>query len=227
MRFAIGDIHGCLETLKDLLENHIKPGKEDEIILLGDYIEKGPKSKEVLDYLISLRIDGYKLVSLLGNKEKELLTKLRNKDEFDKWVGFGGDVLLKNFGVDSIDYEKAIRIFPEKYIDFILQMPYFYEYDDFLLVHAGFNFKKDNPFSIGDDMLYIRDFKVDNSKLKNRRIIHGHNPVPQSTLINKIKSRSKLIPIDTGCVYKYKPNLGYLTSINLDRFEIISIKNID
>ena len=75
-RFAIGDIHGCLKTLKALVENEIQLGKDDELFFVGDFIDRGPDSKGVLDYIGSLIRDGYKIQSVMGNHEEMLLESL-------------------------------------------------------------------------------------------------------------------------------------------------------
>ena len=71
--FAIGDIHGCFDFLKELVENKIQLDKDDKLVLLGDYIDRGVKSKEVVDYIIDLHEKGYDITPLIGNHELLLL----------------------------------------------------------------------------------------------------------------------------------------------------------
>ena len=82
--FAIGDIHGCFDSLKELIEHKIHLQKNDKLILLGDYIDRGDKSKEVIDFIIKLQEDGYDLVPLLGNHESMLLNVHKNKEHISK-----------------------------------------------------------------------------------------------------------------------------------------------
>lgn len=75
--FAIGDIHGCFDSLKELVENKIQLQKDDKLILLGDYIDRGDKSKEVVDFIIGLLENGFDVIPLMGNHEAMLLAKHR------------------------------------------------------------------------------------------------------------------------------------------------------
>ncbi len=69
-RYAIGDIHGCFDTFRELVENQIKLTKDDQLFLLGDYVDRGPKSKQVIDYILSLSASGYSVYPLRGNHEQ-------------------------------------------------------------------------------------------------------------------------------------------------------------
>ncbi len=77
--FAIGDIHGCFDSLKELVENKIQLQKDDKLILLGDYIDRGDKSKEVVDYIIGLLENGFDVIPLMGNHEAMLLDAFEDK----------------------------------------------------------------------------------------------------------------------------------------------------
>lgn len=70
IRYAIGDIHGCFETFRTLVEDKIRLTKNDQLFLLGDYIDRGPKSKQVIDYILSLSASGYAVYPLRGNHEQ-------------------------------------------------------------------------------------------------------------------------------------------------------------
>lgn len=84
--FAIGDIHGCFDSLKELVESNIQLDKNEKLILLGDYIDRGNKSKEVVDYIIDLLEKGYDVIPLIGNLNyyflKHLKTKIINQNGF-------------------------------------------------------------------------------------------------------------------------------------------------
>lgn len=110
--FAIGDIHGCFDSLRTMIEQKIKIRKEDKIILLGDYIDRGPQSKEVVDYIIDLQNSGFDLVPLIGNHEAMLLDTLNNNEYFSIWIQNGGTETLRSFGISSLG-----KLAP-RYIDF-------------------------------------------------------------------------------------------------------------
>lgn len=79
--FAIGDIHGCFQPFKHLVETKINLKPTDKLFLIGDYIDRGPDSKEVIDYIIHLQKNGFDIVPLLGNHEALCLEAYENKDK--------------------------------------------------------------------------------------------------------------------------------------------------
>ena len=94
--FAIGDIHGCFDSLKELIESNIKLDKNDKLILLGDYIDRGNKSKEVVDYIIDLQEKGYDITPLIGNHELLILETFEDEKNKPKWIQNGGDETTKH-----------------------------------------------------------------------------------------------------------------------------------
>src|SRR5262249_33858026 len=93
---AIGDIHGCPDALAALIDA-IAPSPEDTVVLLGDYIDRGPNSRGVLDRLIALA-RRCRLVPLLGNHEEALLDALRDKDSLRRWLTLGAADTLRSYG---------------------------------------------------------------------------------------------------------------------------------
>ncbi|MBI9067306.1 MAG: metallophosphoesterase [Salinivirgaceae bacterium] len=138
--FAIGDIHGCFDSLLELVEKQIQLDKNDRLVLLGDYIDRGNKSKEVIDYIIDLQEKGFGIISLIGNHELLLLETLEDEKNKSKWIQNGGLETLNSFGIDSITN------FPLKYLQFFKNLQNYYSFEEFLFVHAGFNDKILNPF---------------------------------------------------------------------------------
>lgn len=115
--FAIGDIHGCFDSLEELVENKIQLNKNDTLVLLGDYIDRGDKSKEVIDYIIDLQGKDYNIIPLIGNHELLLLETFEDENNKPKWLQNGGGETLKSFGVDSI------KDISTKYLDFFRHRP--------------------------------------------------------------------------------------------------------
>ena len=161
-RWVVPDIHGCLNTLKSLIENRINLSKSDAIYFLGDYIDRGPDSKGVIDYIMSLQNAGYEIHCLRGNHEDYCLRAweadkkrfmFRSNIEKD-WRKNGASSTLDSFGV------KRPRDIDEKYINWIKKTEYYIELDDCILVHAGMNFNISNPFEDTSSMMWIRNFKV-------------------------------------------------------------------
>jgi serine/threonine protein phosphatase 1 len=115
--FAIGDIHGCFDSLRELVENKIQLQKEDKLILLGDYIDRGNKSKEVVDFIIELSKNGYDVIPLMGNHEAMLLDVFEDEKNISKCVHAGfNDNLLNPF----IDHYSMLWTCKETYINPLL-----------------------------------------------------------------------------------------------------------
>ena len=93
---AIGDIHGCSDALKTLVDT-IDPGSEDTIVTLGDYVDRGPDSREVIEQLMQLE-NRCRLVSLLGNHEIMMLNALSSRSDFNLWLNFGGMETMSSYG---------------------------------------------------------------------------------------------------------------------------------
>lgn len=221
MKFIIPDIHGCSETFKALVER-LRLNHNDELYLLGDYIDKGPGSKEVLDFIFELRDKGYKVNALIGNHEKELVDSFDDESLYREWLEGGGKEALESFAVNHIND------IPKKYIDFIKSLPYYFMLDNFILVHAGFNFNSTNIFQDEKAMLCIREFQVDTALTNGRRIIHGHVPTTLFTIIKTLGNpNAQSFPLDNGCVYKDRQDMTNLLALNPDSFELIIQKNID
>ena len=87
----IPDIHGCYITLRYVVDTILKPDRKDGIFFLGDFINKGPDSKKVLDYVMKLKKQGLDIHTIMGNHEKLLLNAINNPDRYDEFINKGGD----------------------------------------------------------------------------------------------------------------------------------------
>ena len=229
-RIVTGDIHGCFKTLKALLEETVKIRKEDQLYFVGDYIDRGPSSREVLDYLIDLKWRGYKLFPLRGNHEDMMLKAFYDENYMHAWYNNGAETTLLSFQVPEeqlFEYE-GIRQIPESYIQFLSNMPYYFDLEEAVICHAGLNFNAPDPFLDTGSMLWIRDFQYEPAKLNNKKLIHGHTPMPLVNLEYSLKNKSSnVINLDAGCVYKDLPGYGNLLAYNLDSGEYYSRANLD
>lgn len=216
--WAIGDVHGYVNTLKTVIQK-IELKQDDRIILLGDLVDRGPDVKGVFDFILELRNKGLDVVCIRGNhddlmyksfvEEQENMGFLRfiKRDAIKKnWLNMGGDATMKSFGA-----RKMIDIDP-KYFDFIESMYHYVEDDEFLYVHAGFDFKKEDPFSDMQAMMWIRDFQVDYYKTNNRKVIHGHTPLSLDFIQDVIANprRDRFVALDNGVMMENMPNKGNL-----------------
>ena len=227
-QFAISDIHGCVKTFRKLVLEVIHLSKEDTLYLLGDYINKGPDSKGVIDFIFELRKAGYKLKCLRGNHEQYLIDGLKYSWEEFAFLNRGGRETLQSFGVNNIHQ------IPEKYLSFISSLPFFFETEKYLLIHAGLNFDLEDPYKDEYSMLNIRDMEIDLKKTGNKKIIHGHVPNSYLDIENAcLPDRQALtfsenhISIDAGCVYPHFYAMNHLVALDLQSGKLYIQKNID
>ncbi len=233
--WVISDIHGCYNTLRYLIENLIIPSKEDKLIFLGDYIDRGPGSKSVLDYVMGLEEQGFSIVALRGNHEEFMVKayeaekqlksywffKESNKN-LEMWSRHGGKEAIQSFGVENL------LDIPIIYIDWINQRPLYYETDNFFIVHAGLNFELEDPLQDTQAMTWIREYKVVPEKIGYRKLIHGHVPVSLDFIDLTIKSDSyPFIDLDNGCYMAHKAGYGNLIALELNSMELKVQPNID
>jgi len=226
-RFVIPDIHGFPQTLKKLI-NKLSLTVNDQLFFLGDYLDRGPSSSGVIDIILHLQKSGYNVFCIRGNHEDNFL-KSFNEEIFNK----NNRARTRIESRDLIDIEPELR---NTYLDFLNDLPYYIELDDFLLVHAGFDFSKSNPLNDYESMLRIR-FMEEN--LFGKTVIHGHNVTRMSIIKEKLEQKDKIIPLDNGLYYSLalkdlqtvsevsELDIGTLICLNLDSYEIISQENVD
>jgi len=233
--WVIPDIHGCLQTFRYVVENMIKLRKDDTLFILGDFIDRGPDSKGVIDYIMKLQARGFMVTTLRGNHEDYMLKTIQEDQSSGflakllggsktrkEWYRFGGDATMKSFGVD---YPRDI---PPKYVTWLKSLPFYASWGRYLIVHAGFNFKMDNIFEDEYSMMWIRDFDIDPEKLKGKKIIHGHVPVDLEFMNSCIKTSSfHFIALDNGVYMTNRPGYGNLTALELNSLELLIQPNMD
>lgn len=211
-RFVISDIHGCAKTFKALI-NKISFSQEDELYLLGDYVDRGPDSRGVIDHIWDLQNQGYTIHCLRGNHEQMFLHSRSISDDLsgiNEKPGYAET--LASFGT------KDIGKVPQKYIDWINGLKYFIEIDNYILVHAGLSFRTPFPLTDNEQMIWIRHWyeKIDKNWLGDRLIVHGHTPTRQLEIKNSIKELEEIpaINIDNGCCFE-SFGFGHLCALEL------------
>lgn len=217
-RFAFGDVHGCFKTLLALL-NKIQATDNDQLFFLGDMIDRGKHSELVLDFLIHGQQQSKNVFCLRGNHEQYLISIIDKLDEETP-----KHFLSKNNLHFLFDRHKKMK---QKYFDFFLSLPYYFELPKQYLVHAGFNFNG-NPFENLDEMLTMRDFKPNMQFLGDKKVIIGHTPIEFSEIEKSLRKKAPVINIDNGCVFAERfPGKGSLVCIDLDNYAVYSQKNIE
>jgi serine/threonine protein phosphatase 1 len=215
--FAIGDIHGCIDQLRELVESVIGIRKQDRIVFLGDYIDRGNKSREVVDYIMNLQHNGYAVIPLIGNHEWMLLEAYEEDNRLINWIFNGGSSTLDSFGI------KALKELSREYIDFFNSLRYYYIFENYIFVHAGFNDNISDTFNDYYDMIWTRRESYSNPVFKDKIIIHGHTPVTVEICRKMIDEKNRVINIDTGCVYSDITGYGHLTAIEVFSMKLFSV----
>lgn len=212
--FVISDIHGNDRLFRKALKT-VGLRKTDKVILIGDVIDRGAQSKEVLDTILLLQENNFEIICIMGNHEDMFLKSFEDDATLYQWLKNGGEDTLFSFLTDSI--EKI----PKKYIDLIRSFPYYHIHNEFILVHAGLNTKTSHPFEDLETILWARNAKelLSSDWDKNRFIIHGHTPVSRDIILSDLKNRENVIGIDNGIYFK-KQNFGSLSILNLETLEI-------
>jgi serine/threonine protein phosphatase 1 len=202
--FAIGDIHGCLDKLEDLI-SLIDPGPEDCLIFLGDYIDRGDSVSGVIDFLIDLA-GRVPCVFLRGNHEDMFITFLEFGSNRTVFFANGGmktvESYVKNERLTSND--QVARMLPDAHRVFLSNLKWYHEDDDYLYVHAGIKpgivIEKQDRY----DLIWIRDEFIFSPTGIKKKVIFGHTPFARPMV------KPDKIGIDTGAVYG-----GVLTAIEL------------
>lgn len=228
-RFAVSDIHGCARTLKFLLEEELKLTKDDQLFPLGDYIDRGPRSGEVIDYLLDLMEEGFHIYPLMGNHEDMFLDsyhenflKINQPDRMHQ--------LYEHYNARDLFGEDG---WPKKrYLNFMQHLHYCIDVGDGYLVHAhlkpGINMFRDLK-----TMLWARQTTINANDLDGKWMLYGHTPTDIRMIRKLIANRNFKIPLDNGCVFADgldrmgNIDLGRLCALNLDTFELHEVANKD
>jgi serine/threonine protein phosphatase 1 len=210
---AIGDIHGCPQSLDQLL-NRIAPTSDDHLLFVGDYIDRGPDSKAVLDRLLDLR-EQVPCTFLRGNHEAMMIDYL-DTGAFSLWRMNGGASTLQTY----LDQGSEITI-PDSHATFVRETKLYHETDDFLFVHAGLKANltiEENLQNADEEVLLWERGHLEASEVAwEKPVVCGHTPQPEPI------NRENLILIDTGCVYHMQPGMGRLTAVRLPEREFIDV----
>jgi serine/threonine protein phosphatase 1 len=218
--FAISDIHGCFRPFYELVVNIIRLTKSDKLILLGDYIDRGEHSKEVIDFIIDLRKEGFDINALIGNHELMLIDAWNEPDLMHLWSLNGGLLTLQSFGIEDI------REIESHYLEFFNSLNYYLNLGNVIFVHAGFDDLAPDPFLDKQSMVWeCRPF-YQNALLSGKTIVHGHRPKTISYVKRLLGEKSPVIPIDTGCVYNREAGYGFLSALELNSMSLFSVANI-
>ncbi|MFN8628243.1 MAG: metallophosphoesterase family protein [Candidatus Binatia bacterium] len=212
--FAIGDIHGCVDEVERLLEC-IAPTPADRVVFLGDYVDRGPSSKAVIDRLLRLRREGPRCVFLKGNHEDMFLAFLGDAGRYpDAFLLNGGEATLRSYGLERCAGPEVARKLPADHLQFLRSLQLYHSHGDFLCVHGGLSPLRRLDEQLGEDLLWIRE-----------EFIASRHPFPFTVLFGHTPSREVFIDLpyklglDTGLVYWNK-----LSCLELEEKELYQIR---
>ena len=204
--YAISDIHGCADLLKQLFTvidadlAHSRPPHPIHVFL-GDYVDRGPESRQTLDLLIE-RSKTHQTVFLKGNHEAFLMEALDDPARCEDWRKYGGLQTLVSYGLtpslnpnraEQIELMKQLKaILPEAHKKFLKRLRLTFTCGDFFFVHAGVRPGVRLSRQREADLLWIREAFLESEENFGKYIVHGHTPVREPDI------RPNRINIDTG-----------------------------
>jgi serine/threonine protein phosphatase 1 len=219
-QIAISDIHGCLKTFEALLDK-VAFTQSDQLFLLGDFVDRGPDTKGVIDLVWKMQKEGYDVHCLRGNHEQMILDNLE-AGVMSKY--YCDQALLKSFDADDLTQ------IPAKYLKWMDELPYYLETEGCFLVHAGIDFTIDNPLDNTYDMMWLRYWYeyLDREWLGNRVIVHGHTPLGTESIEKRLKGLAAfpIMNVDNGCVFTSR-DLGQLCAFDMTNRELFFQGNMD
>jgi serine/threonine protein phosphatase 1 len=227
--YAIGDIHGRADLLKALLQQIdadclLYPSIRPIVVFLGDYIDRGPASKEVLDLLLGCERTK-ETIFLKGNHETFVHRFLSEPAILDEWRLCGGLETLVSYGLKpSINpgareqtqlAEELARAIPKRHLEFLESLDLSFSCGDFLFVHAGIRPGVPIRKQSEEDLLWIREEFLSCEERFEKFVVHGHTPVPA------VDIRTNRINIDTGAFAT-----GRLTCIVIEGDSIVPLVDV-
>ena len=219
--YAVGDIHGRTDLLVRLLALIEQDAAQAHaaaktLVFLGDYVDRGPDSRGVIEILTAGLPSGFDAHFLKGNHEQLLLDFLHDPSWLDAWRRNGGEPTLLSYGVDidglerrraepAVWHDALLEVLPAAHLRFLENLELKYVVGGYVFVHAGL--RPDIPLAdqIPDDLLWIRHAFLDSDETFEKVVVHGHTPGREPVM------RPNRIGIDTGAVFS-----GRLTALRLE-----------
>lgn len=216
--YAIGDIHGCpdeLEFLLEYLRNTDNIDDQDQVIFIGDYIDRGPASKSVIECLLRFQKLQPKTLFLRGNHEDMLLGFLGYEGRGAAYLANGGEVFFESYGIKSFSNGQEARdLIPAAHLSFLLNLERYIISESHVFAHAGLDPLRDLHSQLDKDLFWIRDSFINNIHNFNKTVVFGHTPFEDVVFHLPYK-----IGIDTGLVYG-----NFLTCIDATSEQVLQIK---
>jgi serine/threonine protein phosphatase 1 len=211
---VIGDIHGCADEV-DCLLDALAPTSADTLIFLGDYIDRGPSPKAVIDRLLRLPHEGPRCIFLKGNHEDMFLAFLGYPGHYaDAFLFNGGDATLRSYGLEGKPAALVAAELPADHLAFMLSLRVQFQHGTFFCVHAGLAPSRPLDQQREEEMLWIRDEFILNPHPFPFTVLYGHTP--RREVLVQLPHK---IGLDTGLVYWNK-----LSCLELDSKQLFQIR---
>ncbi|OYP36547.1 metallophosphoesterase family protein [Rhodopirellula sp. MGV] len=204
-RFVIGDIHGCSKALRTLIDT-IAPTEQDELIFLGDYVDRGPDSRGVIDQLVELQ-SRCNVVALRGNHEIMLCGVAFSHLPAEMWLNSGGNATVTSYG-GSLDK------IPESHVKFLRGLRPHYETQNAIFVHANYDHTLPMEAQPDDIRYWTHLTRAPMPHCSGKRVYVGHTPQGNGMILDL----GHLVCVDTYCFGN-----GYLTAMNVGTDECIQV----
>lgn len=200
--YVIGDIHGCVDELAALVDG-LPLARGDALVFLGDYVDRGPSSRSVVEFVLSLRAQGkYDIHCLKGNHEDMLLSFVGLGGNYgDMFLFNGGASTLKSYGLDyagdpGSQGARLLEALPLTHRDFFTSLETYCFLGEFLCVHAGIQPLRALEDQVEEEMLWIREEFIMNPHRLPYTVLFGHTPREEVLFHLPYK-----VGLDTGLVY--------------------------
>jgi len=226
--YAIGDVHGRYDLFREMLAliaadiPRRAAGRRPVLVPCGDYIDRGPQSAEVLAALDWLRRDPrIELHAIKGNHEQKFLAFIKNPADGLSWLTFGGDATLRSYGVaPPIDFEDGddclrarddlLERMPAAHVKLLEELEMMAIIGDYAFVHAGIRPGVKLARQRDQDLMWIRDGFLEQTRTFEKRIVHGHSWTEAEPEIFNNR-----IGLDTGAY-----QTGVLTAVRIEDGEV-------
>jgi serine/threonine protein phosphatase 1 len=223
MDYAVGDIHGCLDKVLRLLDILNYDPTEDRLLFLGDYIDRGPNSKGVIDLMLQLQQENPRNIFLMGNHEDNFLTYVQaciDGEQGNYWLSEpfftgGGATTLQSYdpSLHQPTPPRLVEAIPPEHLQFMSQLPLYWQDDTYLLVHAGIRPGIPLERQYENDLLRIRRPFLLTPHGLDKCVIFGHTP------FRNVLWEADKIGIDTGACFQVA-GYGKLTALCLQSQQV-------
>jgi serine/threonine protein phosphatase 1 len=233
--YAIGDVHGrhdLLTAMHRRIESELEykaPSSDWRIIHLGDYVDRGPDSRSVIDFLIEAKKRDPRNIMLAGNHDIGMLEFLASGEPDGLFMNYGGVQTAQSYGVDLTrdahwhgkaeavrrGHAALVKAVPRSHVDFLQSLTFSATFGDFFFCHAGIRPGVPLDRQNQQDLTWIRDAFHDHSGLFSKVIVHGHTPVSEAEV------RANRVNVDT---LAWKSGTLSALAVNGDDKQVITVQ---